>query len=102
MIINLKHKLFNQSISLLTKDDSRDTRHEPSVNVENTETGEYLKQLLRKEINNSYGHYGHINDFASITNLDLLIACKNLPSFEFTGAIPEELKGEPLPDDVFS
>jgi hypothetical protein len=59
------------------------------------------KNLFIKEIESSYGYYGHTIEITSTSNLDLNVACHKLPSFKLVSIEPK-ISANSLPDGAIS
>jgi hypothetical protein len=78
-----------------------ETEHnDPDKKINPVVTGD-AKYTFIKEVDASYGHYGHTISLDNTSNLDLSVACRKLPSFKFISATPE-IKPTPLPDGFVS
>jgi hypothetical protein len=94
MIIELKHKITECQIIIETEVDDADSLTTITIDGQHQEA-------LSHELNESYGHYGHIFDIEQTTNLDLAAAVKKLPSFEVVSIDPEPTPSE-LPEGAVS
>jgi len=57
--------------------------------------------MLKREISEGYGFYGHSIDVSNISNLDLQAVGRKLPSFEVVNVEPA-IAARPLPKGVLS
>ena len=94
MKITLVHKVTILEATITTNHD------DPDEVVTVIFGGAHFEQLLH-ELSKSYGHYGHLIDTESTTNLDLQSAAHKLPSFELKSIEPE-IKPRPLPEGAIS
>ena len=91
MKIELKHKELGYNVAIATPHNDPDQTF--SLKLEDI--------WLKKELGNAYGYYGHGINLDNISNLDLAIAVKTLPSFTVVNIEPK-IKPNLLPKGTIS
>lgn len=96
MKIKLKHEFGN--LTLTTEHDDPDKNVRPQITIQTAYPGleASIKGNLEREIEFAHGHYGHLVNLYSTSNLDLAAAVKQLKSFKVVSIEPQ-IKPNSLP-----
>jgi hypothetical protein len=95
MLVKIKH------IETQVELEIRTASYDPDDLAELTIEAPILEETFKRELNQSYGFYGHKVNSASVTNLDLSYAVGTLPSFEVLEIEPIVTPNK-LPDNAVS
>ncbi len=92
MKINLEHAVTESRVIIETEHDDPDEPVKPRFASDSSDA----ILIAKDEFNEASGHYGHLIDIESTTNLDLATAARQLPSFKLISVEPE-IKANPIP-----